>query len=209
MACSPGWASTGPPSWRRSTGRWPVPFWSSRSPCWPPRPSPSGWGDATWIDPIRQLAEAARRWREGDLSARTTVTPGDLAPLAVAFNAMAAALEAREDERRRAEEALAESERRYRFMADSVPQIVWTADPDGALDFIGARMAEYAGVGDVQRFLSMGWTDLLHPEDLPDTLAAWDEARRAGGDLEIEHRLRRHDGTYRWHPVRALPLRAP
>jgi hypothetical protein len=63
--------------------------------------------------PIQQLAAAARRWREGDLSARAAVGTGDLTPLAADFNAMAAALEAREDLRRRTEEALAESERRY------------------------------------------------------------------------------------------------
>jgi len=157
--------------------------------------------------PIQQLAAAARRWREGDLSARAAVGTGDLASLAADFNAMAAALEAREELRRRAEEALAESERRYHFMADSVPQIVWTADPDGSLDFIGARMAEYAGAGDVQGFLNTGWTDILHPDDLSGAMAAWDTARRSGSELEVEYRLRRHDGEYRWHLARALPMR--
>ena len=157
--------------------------------------------------PIQQLAAAARRWREGDLSARAAVGAGDLAPLAADFNAMAAALEAREDLRRRAEDALGESERRYHFMADSVPQIVWTADPDGSLDFIGARMVEYAGAGDMQGFLNTGWMDILHPDDLPGAMAAWDKARRTGSALEVEYRLRRHDGEYRWHLARALPMR--
>jgi PAS domain S-box-containing protein len=166
------------------------------------------WMGRRYLDrPIQQLADAARRWREGDLSARAAVGTGDLAPLTADFNAMAAALEARDDQRRRAEEALAESERRYHFMADSVPQIVWTADPNGALDFIGARLAEYIGVADIGTYLGWGWVDVLHPEDVPGTLAAWDGARRTGSDLDFEYRLRRHDGTYSWHLVRAIPMR--
>ncbi|HYG88036.1 MAG TPA: PAS domain S-box protein [Azospirillum sp.] len=103
--------------------------------------------------------------------------------------------------------ALAESERRYRFMADTVPQIVWTADPDGSLDFIGAPLAEYLGSSDVTDCLGTGWAAVLHPDDLAATSAAWEEARRMESRFEAEYRLRRHDGMYRWHLAIAVPMR--
>ncbi|WP_207482322.1 PAS domain-containing hybrid sensor histidine kinase/response regulator [Arenibaculum pallidiluteum] len=159
--------------------------------------------------PLAAAVHANRRWRSVSRPLRTGMRQTGLEPAAIrhAFDDMAETLEARDRQRRAAEEAAADSERRYRFMADTVPQIVWTAGPDGTLDFIGARLAEYLGAEDIRPYLDKGWTDILHPDDLPGTLALWTEALRTGEDFEAEYRLRRHDGQHRWHLARAVAMR--
>ncbi|MEK0083283.1 ATP-binding protein [Benzoatithermus flavus] len=109
-------------------------------------------------------------------------------------------------ERRQAREALAESERRYRFMAESIPQIVWTAEPDGNVDYLNSRWTDYIGADGAEAGTGWSWSAFVHPDDVPEALAEWEEARAAGRALDVEFRLRRRDGSYRWHLARALPL---
>jgi PAS domain S-box-containing protein len=111
---------------------------------------------------------------------------------------------AREQEVREAAEA---NERRYRFLAESIPQQVWTARPDGALDYVNQRTVEYFSrtrdeiVGD-------SWQQVIHPDDLPACLERWEQSLKSGEIYEVEFRLRRGaDGDYRWHLGRALPMR--
>ena len=89
---------------------------------------------------------------------------------------------------------------------DALPHLVWLAGPDGTVEYLNRRCAEYAGLA-VDDLLGWDWGWVMHPEDLPGTLAAWSEAVRAGTLHEIEYRLRRHDGQYRWFLTRAEPLR--
>jgi PAS domain S-box-containing protein len=109
-------------------------------------------------------------------------------------------------ERRSARDALAENERRYRFLAESIPQIVWTAEPDGSLDYLNGRWGEYVGDESPGASEGWGWSNFVHPDDLPGALAAWTTARAAGQPFDTEFRVRRRDGAYRWHLARALPL---
>jgi PAS domain S-box-containing protein len=102
---------------------------------------------------------------------------------------------------------LSESERRYRFLADAVPQLIWTADPDGLVDYYNARWVAFSGLP-VEELRGTGWQRLLHPEDAERTVAAWNGAVRAGADgYTVEHRLRRKDGIWRWMLTNALPFR--
>ncbi len=110
------------------------------------------------------------------------------------------------DDQKRAEEALRESERRFRTLAEAVPHMVWTAEPDGAIDYFNARATEYTGLTPEQ-LRGWDWRSTLHPEDLPRCLELWTRSIATGELYEIEHRLRRFDGAYRWHLARALPLR--
>jgi PAS domain S-box-containing protein len=110
------------------------------------------------------------------------------------------------EKRRLAEEALHQSEEQYRLLAETVPQLVWMAQPDGGVDYYNGRWQDYTGRLR-ETLLGWGWQDVIHPDDLPMTLAVWDHSLRTGTPGEVEHRLRRHDGQYRWHIVRALPLR--
>lgn len=109
-------------------------------------------------------------------------------------------------ERKRAETALRESERRFRTLAEAVPQIVWTASPSGCVDYFNQRWTEYTGEasGDNQ---NAGWQDRLHPDDRPQCLSTWHAALSAGEVFETEARLGDRAGAYRWHLLRALPLR--
>ena len=114
-------------------------------------------------------------------------------------------------ERKKIEEQLRLSEAHMRITLDAaldaVPQIVWTAQPDGVFSFFNRKWFEYAGVSFPQQS-EQGWLAWVHPEDLPKTSAVWREALRKGESCEMEYRLRRGtDGNYRWHIGRALPVR--
>jgi PAS domain S-box-containing protein len=111
---------------------------------------------------------------------------------------------AREQEVRAAAEA---NEQRYRFLAESIPQQVWTAQPDGALDYVNQRTVEYFSRTDVE-IIGDNWQQVIHPDDLPACLERWQTALQTGEIYEVEFRLRRgSDGDYRWHLGRALPMR--
>ena len=101
---------------------------------------------------------------------------------------------------------LGESERRYRFLADAVPQLIWTADASGLVDYYNARWEAFAGLP-MEQLRGTGWQQLVHPDDAERTVAAWTEAVRAGtGGYTAEHRLRRKDGAWRWMLTNALPF---
>ena len=108
--------------------------------------------------------------------------------------------------RRRAAQALQESEERFRTLANAVPDIVWTAAPDGSITFANERWLAFCGITPEQN--ARGWPDLvLHPEDRERCLERWSRALREGTEYEIEVRNRRYDGEYRWFLTRALPIR--
>ncbi len=99
------------------------------------------------------------------------------------------------------------SEQRFRFLAEVIPQLVWTAQPDGSLDYVNQRVLDYFACTS-EEILRWGWHQMLHPEDQPKCLEYWSESLETGKPYEIEFRIKRGtDGTYRWHLVRALPLR--
>jgi len=108
-------------------------------------------------------------------------------------------------EAKRLEDALRGSERRFRALADAMPQIVWARDPDGAAVYFNARWREFTGFDDSQS-LGWGWLDALHPDDREPALAAWRRARAAKEPYEAEMRYRRRDGAWRWFLVRAAPV---
>jgi PAS domain S-box-containing protein len=93
-----------------------------------------------------------------------------------------------------------------RILAAAIPQQVWTATPDGALDFVNDRVLQYFRATKEQ-VLGAGWQSVLHPDDLAVALEKWTCALRTGEEYEIEFRLKRADGVYRWHLGRAVPLR--
>ena len=103
--------------------------------------------------------------------------------------------------------ALRESEQRYRFLADAMPQIVWGTRPDGSNDYFNRRWHDYTGL-DFQAASGWGWQSVLHPDDLPACLDRWQRSLKTGEPYEVEYRLRRAaDGMFRWHLGRGLPMR--
>jgi PAS domain S-box-containing protein len=93
-----------------------------------------------------------------------------------------------------------------RFLAESIPQQVWTARPNGDLDFVNRRVVDYFGAPE-EAILGRGWEDVLHPDDLASCVERWTHSLRTGDVYDVEFRLRGKDGSYRWHIGRALALR--
>ncbi|HMB89665.1 MAG TPA: PAS domain-containing protein, partial [Rhodothermales bacterium] len=89
-------------------------------------------------------------------------------------------------------------------LVNAIPQQVWTARPDGHLDFVNEVVLHYFG-RTYREIIGEGWQAMIHPEDLPACIARWSHALETGTPYEIEFRLRRTDGVYRWHLGRALP----
>lgn len=108
------------------------------------------------------------------------------------------------NERKRAERALRESEERYRFLADSIPQQIWTARFDGRYDYVNRVVVAYSG-RPADELVGDGWMKLVHPDDVDEVTERWTEALESGQPYEVECRLTRHDGETRWHLVRAHP----
>lgn len=109
-------------------------------------------------------------------------------------------------ERKRAEEAIHESERRLRAVLDTMPQIVWTTRPDGHHDYFNQRWFEFTGRTSEQSE-GAGWNPVLHPEDRQKAWDAWSKALISGDPYEVEYRFRSRDGNYRWFIGRAVALR--
>lgn len=110
-------------------------------------------------------------------------------------------------EKRRQEIALVRSAEQFQQLADAMPQIVWTARPDGHLDYFNKRWFEFSGLPR-EEGRDEGWQSLLHPDDLPRCLEVWSESVRTGTPYQIEFRLHdRKTDRYRWHLVRALAAR--
>lgn len=109
-------------------------------------------------------------------------------------------------ERAQAEAALAASEAQFRILAQAVPNHVWTADATGASHWYNDKAYEYTGF-EPGTLSGEAWMKLVHPDDWNHIRAAWLSAVQAGGLYEAEMRIRRGDGAYRWHIVRAIPVR--
>jgi PAS domain S-box-containing protein len=102
--------------------------------------------------------------------------------------------------------ALKASERQYRFLAEFVPQIIWTTGADGALDYCNQRMCDYTGLS-IEEVIQAEWFPVLHPEDRVRATASWRSALQTGEPYEDQFRLlRAADRSYRWHLGRAVPL---
>ena len=109
---------------------------------------------------------------------------------------------------KRAEFEVRASEQRWRFLADSIPQQVWTADAGGQLDYVNRVVAQYFG-RTAEDVIGDGWQAVVHPDDLPDVVERWTASVQSGRPYEVEFRLRRADGEHRWHIGRAEALQDP
>jgi len=94
----------------------------------------------------------------------------------------------------------------FHTVAQAVPAILWTARSDGSVDFLGEHLYTYTGFTH-QQGIEWGWQNALHPDDVAACTERWEHSIRTGEALEIEYRIRRSDGVYRWFLVRANPLR--
>jgi PAS domain S-box-containing protein len=109
------------------------------------------------------------------------------------------------EERKCAEQALRESEYKLRQIIETVPGLIWSADPAGEPIQFNQRLVDYCGMR-LKDFQHGGWETFLHPADFPETAKAFYRAIQTGTSYEAVHRLRRADGEYRWHHARGEPL---
>ena len=110
------------------------------------------------------------------------------------------------NDRHRLDTALVESERRFRELADALPHLVWTTSADGKLDFLNRHFTEVTGIGR-RTAIATDWVDIIHPDDR-DVSQRQLHAMLARGEAgEREHRIRTHDGSYRWMLAHTMPIR--
>jgi PAS domain S-box-containing protein len=109
------------------------------------------------------------------------------------------------DEQKRAEEALLARERELNIIVNTVPALAWSAQPDGSAEFFNQHYLAYVGLP-LEQLQGSGWTVAIHPDDLGALFAAWQSMMAAGKAGEVEARLRRFDGQYRWFLFRGNPM---
>jgi PAS domain S-box-containing protein len=103
--------------------------------------------------------------------------------------------------------ALTASERRYRTLAEALPQLVWTSGPDGQRDYFSRQWLEYTGIPEEEQ-LGLAWLDkVVHLEDRERIRERWMAAAQGQDEYDAELRIRRADGQYRWFKARATPVR--
>jgi PAS domain S-box-containing protein len=150
--------------------------------------------------PIASLATAAKAIGRGEsfpIEPRTHIE--EVGELSRSLDDAAAAIHSRES-------ALRESEARLTTLAEAMPQLVWTADTAGQVNYFNRRWYDYTGATPAQS-MGRGWANALHPDEREAIWAQWQNALRRGEPLELENRLRGADGRYQWFLGRGLPYR--
>lgn len=109
-------------------------------------------------------------------------------------------------QRKQSELAAHEAAEHLRFLAEMVPQKVFTATPTGEVDYFNPQWMSYTGLS-FEQIRDWGWTQFIHPEDVAENVRVWRQSVATGEPFQFEHRFRRADGTYRWHLSRALPMK--
>ena len=109
-------------------------------------------------------------------------------------------------DRKQAEEALRESEQRWRSLTEALPQLVWSATPDGTCDYFSSQWTEHTGIAEAD-LLGWQWLETLHPDDREPTRRFWLESVAGHHAYDIEYRVRHRDGEYRWFKTRGVPIR--
>jgi len=110
------------------------------------------------------------------------------------------------DDRKRAEDALRVSECDLSSIINTIPMLAWSARPDGFCDFLNQRWLDFTGLS-AEQARGSGWGAAIHPDDAKGMLGSWQLALVTGQLADVEVRMRRFDGEYRWFLLRASPLR--
>ena len=104
------------------------------------------------------------------------------------------------------DEPLRKGEERWRRLVEALPQLVWSATPDGACDYFSAQWTQYTGVAESE-LLGWRWMDVLHPDDRHSTQRVWTDSVAERHAYDVEYRVRRRDGVYRWFKTRGVQIR--
>jgi PAS domain S-box-containing protein len=153
-----------------------------------------------------QVHESEYRVRTKDASTRWHLTRGTVLrdPNGKPFRFVGTSTDI--TELKRAEEALRESEQRWRSLTETLPQLVWSATPDGTCDYFSSQWTEHTGL-DKEDLLGWRWLESLHPDDREPTRRFWLDSVAGHHSYDIEYRVRRKGGDYRWFKTRGVPIR--
>ena len=102
------------------------------------------------------------------------------------------------------QQQLLEREEKFRLLADSMPQHVWTSDPSGNLNYFNKSVFDYSGLT-IEQINNDGWLQIVHPDEKEENARQWSQAISSGKDFLTEHRFRKNNGEYRWQLSRAIP----
>jgi len=106
---------------------------------------------------------------------------------------------------KQADEALRVSERTLNLIINTIPMLAWSTDPSGSVEFLNKRWLEFTGLS-AEQASGFGWSAVIHPDDTKGLLDYWQAALTSGTNVDVEARMRRFDGQYRWFLFRASPL---
>jgi PAS domain S-box-containing protein len=106
-------------------------------------------------------------------------------------------------EEKQYQQVLQKSEAKFRLLADSMPQFIWTADPQGNLNYFNQSVYNYSGLS-LEKIIKDGWLQIVHPEERKKNKDTWKQSIETGKDFLLEHRFRKHNGEYRWQLSRAI-----
>ena len=149
--------------------------------------------------PLARLVEGSKALARGEFQHQVFVGGNDeLAHLGQVFNDTARRL-------RDLYATLQSSEDRLRLVIDTIPAYVWSARPDGSVDFINQRFLEFTGRS-MADMLGWDWSSSVHSDDLTRYVGEWQASLANGKPMESEARVRRMDGNYRWLLIRNVPL---
>ena len=112
------------------------------------------------------------------------------------------------DDQKRDQQALRDAASQLRQLTEGMPMLMWACQSNGDCDYLSRQWVEYTG-RPMEEQTGYAWLNAVHPDDRSRTSAAWQSAVSCPADFEVEYRLRRHDGGYRWFAVRGIPLRDP
>jgi len=101
------------------------------------------------------------------------------------------------------QQVLMKSEKKFRLLADSMPQLIWTSDTKGNLNYFNETFYSYSGVSK-EEIEKNGWLQIVHPDDREENVKLWIESVKSGNDFLFIHRFKRYDGEYRWQLSRAI-----
>jgi PAS domain S-box-containing protein len=160
------------------------------------------------VIPVTRLVSATTAVAEtGDYHIRAQKMSGDeLGVLVDRFNEMLQRIETRDAEVKAALHAVENERSRFQFMAESMPQKIFTAAPEGGITYLNQQWIAFSG-SSLEEIMGWRWTKLVHPEDVQAHVQEWERCIGSGEPFMFQQRFRRADGKYRWHLSRAHAMR--
>jgi two-component sensor histidine kinase len=149
---------------------------------------------------VRDLESKTKNVLTGAPIAATSTGVREFDSLSDALTRTSELLALRTAQHRQTEQELRSREEHFRLLADSLPQLVWTAGVDGRIEYTNVRREKYGAPGNAD------WEEIIHPDDRRATADAWLRAKQAATPYEMEHRLFAVGKGYAWHLTRASPL---